>query len=98
VTDQKSRYSPVNPRSQVYSSCFKRQSCVMRSCTASIPVQRNSEAAFSYRPGTTTLTVFRKDSTMTVRALVFDAYGALYDVQSVCRVATELCGDKGEIR
>jgi 2-haloacid dehalogenase len=35
---------------------------------------------------------------MTVRALVFDAYGAVYDVQSVCHVAMELCGDKGEIR
>jgi 2-haloacid dehalogenase len=34
---------------------------------------------------------------MTVRALVFDAYGTLYDVQSVRRLATELCGDKGEL-
>jgi len=34
---------------------------------------------------------------MTVRALVFDAYGTLFDVQSVRRLATELCGDKGEL-
>jgi len=34
---------------------------------------------------------------MTVRALVFDAYGTLYDVQSVRGVATELCGEKGEL-
>lgn len=34
---------------------------------------------------------------MTVRAVVFDAYGTLYDVQSVGRLATELCGDKGEL-
>jgi 2-haloacid dehalogenase len=34
---------------------------------------------------------------MVVRALVFDAYGTLYDVQSVRRLATDLCGDKGEI-
>ncbi len=34
---------------------------------------------------------------MTIRALVFDAYGTLYDVQSVRSLATELCGDKGEL-
>ena len=34
---------------------------------------------------------------MTIRALVFDAYGTLYDVQSVRRLATELCGEKGEL-
>jgi 2-haloacid dehalogenase len=34
---------------------------------------------------------------MAIRALVFDAYGTLYDVQSVRRLAIDLCGDKGEI-
>lgn len=34
---------------------------------------------------------------MAVRALVFDAYGTLYDVQSVRGLATSLCGDKGEL-
>lgn len=34
---------------------------------------------------------------MAVRALVFDAYGTLYDVQSVRGLATELCGEKGEL-
>ena len=34
---------------------------------------------------------------MVIRALVFDAYGTLYDVQSVRSLATDLCGDKGEI-
>jgi 2-haloacid dehalogenase len=34
---------------------------------------------------------------MAIRALVFDAYGTLYDVQSVSSLATELCGDKGEL-
>jgi 2-haloacid dehalogenase len=34
---------------------------------------------------------------MSIRALVFDAYGTLYDVQSVRSLATELCGDKGEL-
>jgi 2-haloacid dehalogenase len=34
---------------------------------------------------------------MVVRALVFDAYGTLYDVQSVRARAIDLCGDKGEI-
>ena len=34
---------------------------------------------------------------MTIRALVFDAYGTLYDVQSVRSLAIELCGDKGEL-
>ena len=34
---------------------------------------------------------------MVIRALVFDAYGTLYDVQSVRSLAIELCGDKGEI-
>ena len=34
---------------------------------------------------------------MVIRALVFDAYGTLFDVQSVRNLATDLCGDKGEI-
>jgi len=34
---------------------------------------------------------------MVIRALVFDAYGTLFDVQSVRSLAIELCGDKGEI-
>ncbi len=34
---------------------------------------------------------------MMVRALVFDAYGTLYDVQSVRSLATDLCGDRGEL-
>jgi 2-haloacid dehalogenase len=34
---------------------------------------------------------------MAVRALVFDVYGTLYDVQSVSNLATKLCGDKGEL-
>ena len=34
---------------------------------------------------------------MTIRGLVFDAYGTLYDVQSVRTLAVELCGDKGEL-
>jgi 2-haloacid dehalogenase len=34
---------------------------------------------------------------MAIRALVFDAYGTLYDAHSVRRLATELCGDKGEL-
>jgi 2-haloacid dehalogenase len=34
---------------------------------------------------------------MAIRALVFDAYGTLYDVQSVRTLAIELCGDKGEL-
>ncbi|MFL6796503.1 MAG: haloacid dehalogenase type II [Xanthobacteraceae bacterium] len=34
---------------------------------------------------------------MTIRALVFDAYGTLYDVQSVRALAVELCGNKGEL-
>ena len=34
---------------------------------------------------------------MAIRALVFDAYGTLYDVQSVRSLATTLCGDKGEL-
>jgi 2-haloacid dehalogenase len=32
-----------------------------------------------------------------IRALVFDAYGTLFDVQSVSGLARELCGDKGEL-
>jgi 2-haloacid dehalogenase len=32
-----------------------------------------------------------------LRALVFDAYGTLYDVQSVTSLATDLCGDSGEL-
>jgi 2-haloacid dehalogenase len=39
----------------------------------------------------------KRDTAMPIRALVFDAYGTLYDVRSVRSVATELCGDKGEI-
>ena len=38
----------------------------------------------------------RKEPAMTIRASVFNAYGTLYDVQSVRRLATELCGEKGE--
>jgi 2-haloacid dehalogenase len=34
---------------------------------------------------------------MTIRALVFDAYGTLYDVQSVQAKAEELCPGKGEV-
>jgi 2-haloacid dehalogenase len=34
---------------------------------------------------------------MAIRALVFDAYGTLYDVQSVRNNAADLCGDKGEL-
>lgn len=34
---------------------------------------------------------------MVIRALVFDAYGTLYDVQSVRGLANDLCGDQGEI-
>ena len=34
---------------------------------------------------------------MSIRALVFDAYGTLYDVQSVRGLAVELCGAKGEL-
>lgn len=34
---------------------------------------------------------------MTIRALVFDAYGTLYDVQSVKSLATDLCGHKGDL-
>src|SRR5579863_8363763 len=34
---------------------------------------------------------------MGIRALVFDAYGTLFDVQSVRSLAMDLCGDKGEI-
>jgi 2-haloacid dehalogenase len=36
-------------------------------------------------------------ATMTIRALVFDAYGTLYDVHSVRALATELCGNRGEL-
>jgi 2-haloacid dehalogenase len=39
----------------------------------------------------------KRHTAMPIRALLFDAYGTLYNVQSVRRVATELCGDKGEI-
>ncbi len=41
--------------------------------------------------------VNRKGSVVTILALVFDAYGTLYDVQSVRGLATELCGEKGEL-
>jgi 2-haloacid dehalogenase len=34
---------------------------------------------------------------MTIRAVVFDAYGTLYDVQSVRALAVDLCGDKGDL-
>jgi 2-haloacid dehalogenase len=34
---------------------------------------------------------------MIIRGLVFDAYGTLYDVQSVRSLAVELCGNKGEL-
>ena len=34
---------------------------------------------------------------MAIRALVFDAYGTLYDVHSVRSVATDLCGERGEL-
>jgi 2-haloacid dehalogenase len=34
---------------------------------------------------------------MVIRALVFDAYGTLFDVQSVRGLAIDLCGDRGEI-
>ena len=34
---------------------------------------------------------------MAIRGLVFDAYGTLYDVQSVRTKAVELCGEKGEL-
>ncbi len=34
---------------------------------------------------------------MTIRALVFDAYGTLYDVQSVLAKAEALCSGKGEV-
>ena len=34
---------------------------------------------------------------MTIRALVFDAYGTLYDVQSVQAQAKTLCPGKGEV-
>jgi 2-haloacid dehalogenase len=38
-----------------------------------------------------------RERLMSIRALVFDAYGTLYDVQSVRNLATELCGDQGEL-
>jgi 2-haloacid dehalogenase len=34
---------------------------------------------------------------MAIRGLVFDAYGTLYDVQSVRTKAVELCGEKGDL-
>ena len=34
---------------------------------------------------------------MPIRALVFDAYGTLYDVHSVRDLAVSLCGEKGEL-
>ena len=34
---------------------------------------------------------------MTIRALVFDAYGTLYDVQSVLAKAEALCPGKGDV-
>jgi hypothetical protein len=35
-------------------------------------------------------------SAMTIRALFFDAYGTLYDVQSVLATAEALCPGKGD--
>ena len=34
---------------------------------------------------------------MTIKALVFDAYGTLYDVHSVCAKTEELCPGKGDL-
>lgn len=34
---------------------------------------------------------------MAIRGLVFDAYGTLYDVQSVSQMANKLCGAKGDV-
>ena len=34
---------------------------------------------------------------MPIRAIVFDAYGTLYDVQSVLAATRDVCGDKGEV-
>ncbi len=34
---------------------------------------------------------------MTIRALVFDAYGTLYDVRSVRAKAEQLCPGRGEV-
>jgi 2-haloacid dehalogenase len=34
---------------------------------------------------------------VTIRGLVFDAYGTLYDVQSVRALAVELIGTRGEL-
>jgi FMN phosphatase YigB (HAD superfamily) len=34
---------------------------------------------------------------MTVKTLVFDAYGTLYDVHSVCAKTEELCPGKGDL-
>ncbi len=34
---------------------------------------------------------------MTIRALVFDAYGTLYDVRSVQAKAEQLCPGRGEV-
>ncbi|MGA3156383.1 MAG: haloacid dehalogenase type II [Steroidobacteraceae bacterium] len=34
---------------------------------------------------------------MSIHAVLFDAYGTLYDVQSVRVLADELCGDQGEL-
>src|SRR5260370_40009654 len=36
-------------------------------------------------------------STMTIRAVVFDAHGTLYDIQSVLAKAEALCPGKGEV-
>jgi 2-haloacid dehalogenase len=43
------------------------------------------------------MTLQEKGPQMAIRAIVFDAYGTLYDVQSVRTLATELCGSKGEL-
>src|SRR6202008_2889763 len=67
-----------------------------RSRTACIPALRRSSGT-SHRRRITIRAAVQMVSAMAVRALVFDAYGTLYDVQSVRDLATELCGDKGEL-
>jgi 2-haloacid dehalogenase len=41
--------------------------------------------------------ILERGNLMAIRGLVFDAYGTLYDVQSVRTMAVELCGEKGEL-
>ena len=43
------------------------------------------------------VSILARGSRMAIRGLVFDAYGTLYDVQSVRTKAVELCGEKGEL-